>query len=66
MKNYIEKANWITEFPDSGNNDGYIYGIAYVDFERAGDIMEWEWFKTEEEREKAIQGLENVKIINHF
>lgn len=63
MITYIEKVNWITEFPEDGNNNGYIYGINYVDFEREGDILDCEWFKTEEEREIAIQEMENVKII---
>ena len=64
MINYIEKVNWIEQFPNNGNNDGYIYGINYLDFENEGDILDCEWFKTEEERETAIQKLENFKIIN--
>ena len=64
MITYIEKVNWLNEFPaENGNNNGYTYGINYVDFEGEGDRLDCEWFKTEEEREKAIQELENIKII---
>ena len=64
MINYIEKINWLNEFPKDGNNDGYIYGINYLDFEGEGDILDCEWFRTEEERENAIKNLKNAKVIN--
>lgn len=63
MINYIEKVIFTDQYPKEGNNDGYIYGINYLDFQNEGDILDCEWFKTEEEREKAIQELSNVKII---
>ena len=34
MITYIEKVNWLNEFSaENGNNNGYTYGINYVDFE---------------------------------
>jgi hypothetical protein len=66
MKTYIEKVNWYNEFFENGNNGGYIYGINYVDFENEGDIMDCEWYKTQEEREKAILELGNIIIINNL
>lgn len=65
MKDYIEKVNWFKEFPDDGNNDGYIYGINYVDFEGEGDIIDCEWFVTEDERDEAIKKLTDVIILNN-
>jgi hypothetical protein len=66
MKTYIEKVNWNNLARDwnDGDNDGYVYGINYVDFENAGDIIDCEWYRTEEEREKAILELGNVTILN--
>jgi hypothetical protein len=61
MKTYIEKVSWDNQ---QGDNSGYIYGINYIDFEREGDILDCEWYKTEEEREKAISELKNVTILS--
>lgn len=63
MRNYIEKVNWFNEFPDNGDNEGYIYGINYIDFEGEGDILDCEWFKSENEREVAIKQLDNPIIL---
>ena len=63
MRNYIEKVNWFNEFPDNGDNEGYIYGINYIDFEGEGDILDCEWFKSENEREFAIKQLDNPIIL---
>ena len=69
IKHYIEKVNWNNLSTDwnEGDNDGYIYGINYLDIENEGErgynVIDVEWFKTEEEREKAISELENVTII---
>ena len=61
MKTYVEKVSWDNQ---QGDNSGYIYGINYIDFEGEGDILDCEWYKTEEEREKAISELENVIILS--
>lgn len=49
------------KYPQEDNNDGYIYGIAYLDEE--GYTLEEEWFKTDKERyEMAKQ--EQLEVIN--
>ena len=49
----IDKAYWFDHKP-SDNNEGYIYGIRYIDNEYSeydgGEIVEREWFKTKAER----------------
>tara|TARA_R100000664_G_scaffold8888_1_gene14641 strand:- start:1768 stop:1935 length:168 start_codon:yes stop_codon:yes gene_type:complete len=42
------------------NNDGYIYGIYYLDDD---DIVEVEWYKTEQERQEVIK-KEQLQVIN--
>ena len=34
------------KYPQENNNDGYIYGIAYLDDEGI-DTLDVEWFKTD-------------------
>ena len=63
MITYIEKVNWLEQFPNQDDNGGYIYGVNYLDFENEGDILDCEWFKTEEERERAINEIENFRIV---
>jgi hypothetical protein len=54
-KDKIELVNWETirsdcKYPQEDNNDGYIFGIAYIDFDGESDILDYEWFKTEKDR----------------
>jgi hypothetical protein len=54
-KDKIELVNWETirsdcKYPQEDNNDGYIFGIAYIDFDGEDDILDYEWFKTENDR----------------
>jgi len=56
---YVERVMWETirrdcKYPITDNNDDFIYGLNFTDFEGEGDIYEVEWFKTNEEREKCI------------
>ena len=52
------------KYPQEDNNEGFIYGLNYVDFENEGDIYEVEWFKSDEERFKKIEEM-NPIIINN-
>ena len=36
------------------NNNGYIYGINFLDDDDILNILDCMWFKTEKERQKAI------------
>jgi hypothetical protein len=49
------------EWSGSEENDGYIYGINYIDAE-TGDAIDAEWFKTKEERENSIKEKIRKKI----
>ena len=49
------------KYPDNDNNNNYIYGLNFLDFEGDGDIYEVMWFINEEERHKCI--LDNNAII---
>ena len=65
-KQYAEKVIWETikrdcKYPENDNNEGYIYGLHLTDFEGEGDILDSQWFKTENEREDFIK--ENELII---
>lgn len=66
MKTYAEKVDW-SKFKldikanENDNNQGYIYGLFYIDYE-SGDIYECEWYKTEKERNNAISN-NNISII---
>jgi hypothetical protein len=54
-KGYFEYVSWDEVQSDpSDNNKGYIYGINLID-EDSGEILDVEWFKSEDEREKAIK-----------
>jgi len=51
----IEKTNWYDErlhktYGD--NNNGLIWGINYIDND---EVIECEWFKTRQERNKQIE-----------
>lgn len=65
-KVYAELIMWETikkdcKYPDNDNNDNYIYGLNFLDFEGEGDIYEVMWFLNDEERQKCI--LENNAVI---
>ena len=42
------------KYPESDNNDGFIYGLNLIDVEGEGDILDVQWFKTNEERNEFI------------
>ena len=59
-KTYYEIINWSTVQEDcqyEDDNNGYIYGLYYID--KDGQIMDAEWFRTEEERISEIVKLNN-------
>lgn len=61
---FIEWENIRKELklPTDDNNDGYIYGIAYLDNEGV-DTLDVEWFKTNKERYEMVkQG--QLDVIN--
>jgi hypothetical protein len=69
MKIYVELIMWEEikrdcKYPKEDNNNNFIYGLNYTDFENEGDIYEVEWFKSEEERFKKIEEI-NPIIINN-
>ena len=47
-------------YNENDNNEGYIYGIYYLDDD---DIIEVEWYKTEQERQEVIK-KEQLQVIN--
>lgn len=62
--NEIELVHWETirrdcKYPINDNNDGYVYGINLIDIDGEGDILEVQWFKTEQERQEFINQLNN-------
>ena len=65
-KEYVERVLWETikqdcKLPLEDNNNGYLYGLHFTDFENEGDIIDTHWFKTSEEREDFIK--ENNFIV---
>jgi hypothetical protein len=48
-----EKTYWYDLKP-SDNNDGFIYGINYIDND---EVIECEWFKTKQERNKKMENI---------
>jgi hypothetical protein len=66
----IELVMWETvrrdcKYPKSDNNDGFIYGINLIDTEGEGDIMDVQWFKTNEERNDFIT-KNNLRILDEY
>lgn len=51
IKNFTdtEPVDWVSKFD---NNDGYIFGIHYLD--ENGNIIDIQWFKTESERDQQL------------
>lgn len=67
MSNKVEFIEWETikrdaKLPQDDNNNGYIYGIAYLD-EEGCDTLDCEWFKTNEERYAQAE-QEKLNVIN--
>ena len=56
MSDKKEKTYWYDHKP-SDNNNGYIYGINYIE---DGEIIDCQWFKTMEERDNQITRGNNV------
>tara|TARA_R100000781_G_scaffold110508_2_gene76023 strand:+ start:135 stop:326 length:192 start_codon:yes stop_codon:yes gene_type:complete len=48
------------KYPITDNNNGYIYGINIIN---DNEIIDVEWFKTDEERFKEIEKYK-LKIVN--
>lgn len=48
-------------YPKEDNNNGYVWGIYYLDNEGC-DVIEVEWFKTEQERQATIDN-EGLKVV---
>lgn len=51
MKNKIQLEVWNGKYD---NNNGYIYGINFLDDKDILTITDCMWFKTEKEREEVI------------
>ena len=54
------KVNWYNEelnkfYDTDKDNKGLIWGVYYLENE---DVIDVEWFKTEDERERAIKNVE--------
>ena len=49
-------------YPKDDNNNGFVYGLNLL-CEEGIDIIDVEWFKTDQERWKAIEKY-NLHIIN--
>jgi hypothetical protein len=57
MKIYVELIMWEEikrdcKYPEEDNNNNFIYGLNYTDFENEGDIYQVEWFKSEKQDEE--------------
>ena len=48
------------KYPEDDINDGFVFGLAYLEND---DIIDYEWFKTEEERTINIKE-NNIQIVN--
>jgi hypothetical protein len=65
METEAELVNWEElrkdcKYPANDNNNGLTFGLAYI---QNDNIMDYEWFKTEEERNTSIKE-NNIKILN--
>ena len=63
-----EQVRQDCKYPIEDNNNGLIYGLYLIDdFNEddlgSGEVIDVEWFKTDEERFKVIKE-NNLKIIN--
>lgn len=67
MKIAIEYISANDVFDD--DNQGYIYGIDYIDL-TDDEIIEEEWFKTEEERDRVANAsgypfVDDINVISY-
>lgn len=67
MKQKAEFIEWEgirkeLKLPTDDNNDGYIYGIAYLSGDEC-DTLDCEWFKSNEERYAQAE-QEKLNVIN--
>ena len=63
-----EQVRQDCKYPKEDNNNGLIYGLYLIDdFNEddlgSGEVIDVEWFETDEERYKVIKE-NNLKIIN--
>ena len=70
IQNCVELVMWETirrdcKYPESDNNNGYIYGLNLIDVDGEGDILDVQWFKTNEEREIYISE-NDLRVIEEF
>ena len=66
----IELVMWETvrrdcKYPKEDNNEGFIYGINLIDIDGEGDIIDVQWFKTNEKRNKFID-KNNLRIVDEY
>ena len=66
----IELVMWETvrrdcKYPITDNNKGFIYGINLIDIDGEGDIIDVQWFKTNEKRNKFID-KNNLRIVDEY
>ena len=69
MSNKIlySKVSWVSiksdcKYPEIDNNDGFIYGIEISEGDVEFDILDYQWFKTEEERDNELSALREENI----
>ena len=65
-----EQVRQDCKYPKEDNNNGLIYGLYFIDdFNEddlgSGEVIDVEWFETDEERYKVIKE-NNLKIINEY
>ncbi len=58
-KAYAERIMWETvrkdsKYPESDDNNGFIFGLNLIDIENENAILDVQWFKTSEDREYFI------------
>jgi hypothetical protein len=66
----IELVMWETvrrdcKYPESDNNEGFIYGLNLIDVEGEGDILDVQWFTTGEGRNEFIDE-NNLRILDEY
>lgn len=60
MTNYYKLVDWadvaeMCDYPEEDNNDGYVFGLEFLDENK--HIVDVEWFKTKEGRNYAVNEL---------
>jgi hypothetical protein len=49
------------DYPKNDNNNGFIYGIYWLDYD--SEVVEVEWFKTEQKRFDAIEQIYKINKL---